>query len=127
MNGKIDWKEVRDKMKELIKIEKDTKKYWVKLTMLGEEARKDEMIGKLIENEDQMKQTLDQFIGQDVPIDCEITFNEDDNYMLIQLEEKKSTNKVYDFLEDLFFGDFLKKMFEAMMKAFEENFDIDEL
>jgi len=121
---KIDWKEIKNKMKELVKIEKDDKELWVKIIMIGEnDVREDEMVGKMIEGEEQMKQTLSQFINDDKPLDCEVTINEEERTMKVQFKEKRLVKKAYSFYKDLFYGNFLKNMVEGMMKAFEKGFE----
>lgn len=121
---KIDWKEIKNKMKELVKLEKDEKELWVKLVMTGEsDVREDEMVGKMIQGEDQIKQTLSQFINDGEPLDCEVTFNEEEKIMQMQFKEKRHVKKAYDFFKELFFGNFLKDMVEGMMKAFEKGFE----
>ncbi|NHI90915.1 MAG: hypothetical protein EAX96_00345 [Candidatus Lokiarchaeota archaeon] len=125
MNGKkIDWKEIKQKMKELVKLEKNENDLWVKLTMIGEnDVREDEMVGKMIQSEEEIKQTLSQYINDGEPLDCEVSFMEEEKYMLIKFKEKRFVKKAYEFFKELFFGNFLKKMVEQMMKAIEESFD----
>ena len=111
----FDWKEISEKMKELVRIEKNINEMWVKIKMLGEDVRKDEMLGKLIQGEAQIKNTLTQFVGDGELIPCTVEFNEDENYLLIKLEDARLTKKVHAFFENLFFGNFLREMFEAIL------------
>ena len=48
-----------------------------------------------------------------------ITIDEDNKKITMKFEKKKEFKKVYKLLNDIFFGDFLKKMIETMMKAFQ--------
>ena len=46
------------------------------------------------------------------------------NYLIENFKDEKTTNAVYDFFNELFFGDFLKNLMGQMMDAFE---NMDEL
>jgi len=120
MNPKdIDWKEIKQKMKELITLEKNKKEKYVKLIMTGtDDVREDEMVGKMLQGEEQIRQTINQFVAGGEEIDCDIIINEDEKFMMITFKEEKWVKKTFDFFEDMFYGDFLKKMVEAMMEAF---------
>jgi len=118
----IDWKEIKKKMKELIKLEHNKKEKYMKLLMIGtDDVREDEMVGKMLQGEEQIKQTINQFVADGEEIDCDIEINKDDKYMMITFKEEKWVKQVYDFFDDMFFGDFLKKMIEAMMEAFSKG------
>ena len=118
----INWKEIRQKMKELIKLEQNKKEKYMKLIMIGaDDVREDEMVGKMLQGEDQIKQTINQFVAGGEEIDCDIEINEDEKFMKITFKEEKWVKPVYKFFEDMFFGDFLKKMIEAMMEAFSKG------
>ncbi len=125
MNPKdIDWKEIKQKMKELVKLEKNKKEKYVKVIMIGvDDVREDEMVGKMLQGEEEMKQTIYQYVADGKEIDVDIDINEDEKFMKLTFKEEKWVDKTYKLYNDLFFGDFLKKMVEAMMDVFTKGFE----
>ncbi len=127
LSKKMNWDELKEKMKKSIKLEKDEKAFTVKITLLEVDGIKENtMISGMIQDADSIKKSLGQFINNGKPVNCEIEGNPADKLVIIKLENKKWTKKVYDFFYDLFFGDFLKKMMDALMGAFGGMFGKDE-
>ena len=115
----FDWKEIKEKMKELVRIDKSkAKDNFVKIVMIGaDDIREDQMVGKMLQGEEQIKQVINQFVGEGEEIECDILINEEEKYMKISFDDKQFVDKTHAFFEELFFGDFLKKMVEQMMEA----------
>ena len=72
----------------------------------------------MLKSEDEMKQSLSAFINEGKPIDCDVEVNQKERYILLKFREKRIWIKTFELFNDLFFGDYLKKMIEAMMGAF---------
>ncbi len=127
LSKKMNWDELKEKMKKAIKLEKDEKAFTVKITLLeAENIKENTMISGMIQDADSIKKSLGQFINNGQPVNCEILGNPAEKLVVIKLENKKWTKKVYDFFYDLFFGDFLKKMMDALMGAFGGMFGKEE-
>ena len=92
-----------------------------------EELKENSMVGSMVQGEDVMKQSLSQYMGKKEPLDCEIEMsdNPDNKFVKITLKKKKDYKKTYKLLNEMFFGDFFKKMLEAMMGAFGNMFGGD--
>ena len=69
-----------------------------------------------------MKQSLAMFAGGEGPLDVDVDVNEADKVITMKFKGKEEYEKIYEFLNNMFFGDFLKQMMEAMMGAFGNMF-----
>lgn len=115
----FNWDEMKEKLEKAVKLEKNDSDLTVKMTMLeSEDIKEDQMIGKMLKGEDEMKQSFGQFLGKKGPLDCDIELNDEEKYIVIKLKNKKDLKAVYKLLNDMFFGEFFKKMIDAMMQAF---------
>ena len=121
-NKDFDWEEIKEKLEKAVKLEESKADLTVKITILEENIEEDQMIGGMLKGEEEMKKSLGQFLGEKEPIDCDIDINQDERTMLLKFKNKSDFKKVYKLLHDMFFGDFLKKMIEALMGAFGQTF-----
>ncbi len=118
----FNWDEIKEKLEKSIKLEQFKDDLSVKITVLESEIEENQMVGGILKGEDEMKQGLAQFLGKKEPLDCDIDINQEEKTMLLKFRNKKDFKKVYNLLNDLFFGDYLKKMIEALMGAFGQSF-----
>jgi len=118
----FNWDEIKEQLEKAVKLEKNKNDLSIKIAILEENIEENQMIGGMLKGEDEMKQSLGQFLGKKEPIDCDIDINQDERSMLLKLKNKKDFKKVYNLLNNLFFGDFFKEMIEAMMGAFGDMF-----
>lgn len=116
----LDWDEIKEKMKEAIELKKDENKKIVTIKIKAD-IQENEMVTKMFSGSEELKQTLNQFVGKGEPIECDVKFNEEEKTMVLEnFQDKKITKEVYDFFHELFFGDFLKNLIEQMTNAFKE-------
>ena len=94
----------------------------MKITVLESEIEENQMVGGILKGEDEMKKGLAQFLGKKEPLDCDIEINQEEKTMLLKFRNKSDFKKVFELLNDIFFGDYLKKMIEALMGAFGQSF-----
>ena len=121
----LNWEEIKEQLQKAVKLEKKKEDLSIKISILESNIEENQMVGGMLKDEDEMKQSLGQFLGKKEPLDCDIEINQEERTMLLKFKEKKDFKKVYHLLNDLFFGDFLKKMIEAMMGAFGDMFGQD--
>jgi len=114
----FNWDEIKEQLQKIVKLDKNAADLTVKIQILEENIEENKMVGDMLQGEDEMKRTLAQHLGRKEPLDCDIEINDEEKYMLLRFKNKKDFKKVYKLLDDMFFGDFFKKMIEAMMKAF---------
>lgn len=123
-NFDLNWDDIKKQMKESVELEKDEGAKIVKIKFKGD-VQKNEMIDKMISSEEGLKQTLTQFVGKGELIECNIQFDEAENTIILEnFKDKKITKKVYEFFDDMFFGDFLKNLMEQMFSAFKNLGDL---
>jgi hypothetical protein len=125
MMENLNWDEIKEQLEKAVKLEKNDDDLSVKIIILEESLEENKMIGNMLKGEDEMKQSLGQFLGNNEPLDCDIDINQDEKYIKMVFKKKKDFKKVYTLLNDIFFGDFFKKMLEAMMGAFGNMFGND--
>ena len=118
----FNWDEVKEKFEKAVKLEEKKDNLSIKITILEANIEENQMVGSMLKSEEEMKRGLSQFLGNKEPIDCYIDINQDEKWMLLKFKNKKDFNKVYNLLNDIFFGDYLKKMMEALMGAFGQTF-----
>ncbi|MFX0188181.1 MAG: hypothetical protein ACFE8A_10640 [Candidatus Hodarchaeota archaeon] len=121
----LDWEEIKEQLQKAVKLEKKEEDLSIKISILESNIEENQMVGGMLRDGDEMKQSLGQFLGKKEPLDCDIEINQKKRTMLLKFKEEKDFKKVYNLLNDLFFGDFLKKMIEAMMGAFGDMFGQD--
>ncbi|MFX0136850.1 MAG: hypothetical protein ACFFDN_24650 [Candidatus Hodarchaeota archaeon] len=118
MEFNLDWDSIKEQIKDAVEIEKDESKKQVKIKFKGDISR-NPMVDKMVGDDEGLQKTLTQFVGKGEQIDCNIKFIEAENAFLLEnFKDEKTTNAVYEFFNDLFFGDFLKNLMEHMMDAF---------
>jgi len=116
----FNWDEIKEELQKAVKLEKFKDDLSVKITILAENIEENQMVGDVLKDEEDMKRSFGKFLGRDTPLDCDIEMNQDKKYIVIKMKNKKDYKKVYKLLNDMFFGDFFKKMIDAMMGAFKE-------
>ncbi len=121
----FDWDEIKEELRKAIKLEKNDDDLYVSIKVLEESIEDNKMIGSMLKGENEMKQSLGQFLGKNEPLDCEIKINQEEKQIMMVFKKKKEFKKVYELPNDIFFGDFFKKMMEAMMGAFGGMFGND--
>ena len=86
------------------------------------------MIDKMVSDEQGLKQTLAQFVGKGEAVGCDIKFNDAENTISLEnFKDDKIAKKVYEFFNEMFFGDFLKNLMEQMMNAFKNMGDLEDI
>lgn len=119
----FNWEEIKEKLAKAVKLEKNKADLSVKIIIKELDIEENQIIGNILKSEKEMKQSLAQFINQGKPVNCEVEVNQDEKFILLTFNEIKMWQKTYEFFNDFFFGDYLKKMIEAMMGAFGGIFD----
>ncbi len=114
----FNWEEIKEKLAKAVKLEKNKADLSVKIIIKELDIEENQIIGNILKSEKEMKQSLAQFINQGKPVNCEVEVNQDEKFILLKFNEIKMWQKTYEFFNDFFFGDYLKKMIEAMMGAF---------
>ncbi len=114
----LNWEEIKENLRKAVELEKIMNNLSIKITIKESNIQENQYLGKMLKNEDEMKQSLSAFINDGKPIDCDVEINQEERYILLKFREKKMWKKTYELFNDLFFGDYLKKMIEAMMGAF---------
>jgi len=118
----LNWEEIKAKLQKSIKLEKNEKDLSVKITILEPTVQDDQMIGNMLKNEDEMKQSLTQFLGKKKLLDCDIKINQPGKNIKLTFRDKMDFNSVHNLLNAMFFGDYFKDMVEALKGAFGESF-----
>jgi hypothetical protein len=111
-------KEIKEKLQKAVEIKSDQEDLSVKLKIKEPNIEGVLMVSDMLKSEDEMRQSLSAFINQNQPIDCDIEVNQKEKYILLKFRNKEMWNRTITFFNDMFFGDYLKKMIEAMMGAF---------
>ena len=114
----FNWDEIKQKIQKAVKIEANEKELTIKIKILEPHIEEAQMVGDMLKSEDEMRQSLSAFINQNQPIDCDIEVNQEEKYIFIKFREKQFWEKTHQLFNEMFFGDYLKKMIEAMMGAF---------
>jgi len=118
----LNWEEIKAKLQKSIKLEKNEKDLSVKITVLEPTVQDDQMVGNMLKNEDEMKQSLTKFLGKKKLLDCDIKINQPGKNIKLTFRDKTDFTSVYNLLNDMFFGDYFKEMVEALKGAFGESF-----
>lgn len=114
----LNWDEIKETLRKSIKLDENMENLSIKIIILESNIEENQFIGKILKSEDEMRQSLSAFINEGKPIDCNVEVNQEERYILLKFREKEIWNKTLELFNDLFFGDYLKKMIEAMMGAF---------
>ena len=114
----MNFDEIQKQLSEAVKLENNDDDLTIKINIIADNLEENQMMSQMMSSEDQMKQQFGQFLGQEGALDCDITMNSEDKNIVIALKNKEDYEKLYELLNNLFFGDFFKKMMEAMMGAF---------
>ncbi|MEJ2276557.1 MAG: hypothetical protein P8Y70_02235 [Candidatus Lokiarchaeota archaeon] len=118
MNHKIEWEKIRSKFNESIKIKKDAERNRVIISFLDSDLLENDMFKLILENESGLKDTLRNYTRISEPINYDIEIDKNSNVIIITFKRKKVMDQSYDFFEELFHGDLLKEMIEAIFGAF---------
>ena len=120
MNSKLpfDFDEIKKEIKETIQLDKNDSELTISIKILKENIDKEKMLNGIIANPEEMKINLARFMGKNKPIDCEIINYPEEKLTQLKFNKKQEFKKVYKTLYDLFYGDYLKTMFEALFQAF---------
>ncbi|MBD3255726.1 MAG: hypothetical protein GF383_11585, partial [Candidatus Lokiarchaeota archaeon] len=114
----FNWDEIKEQLRKAVKLEKIEDDLLIKLTVLESNIEENKMVGGMLKSEEEMKRSLGQFMGKQEALDCDIDINQDEKFITLKMKSEEEFKKVYELLNDLFFGDFFKKMIEAMMEVF---------
>ncbi|MFX1452312.1 MAG: hypothetical protein ACFFCM_15850 [Promethearchaeota archaeon] len=124
MDFNLDWDMIKKQMKEAVELEKDEGKKQVLIKFKGD-IKGNPMIDKMVSDDEGLKNTLTQFVGKGEEVDCNIRYLESENAFLLEnFKDKETTKAVYEFFNDMFFGDFLKNLMDHMMDAFKNLGDL---
>jgi len=124
-NFDLNWDDIKKQMKESVELEEGDKE--IKIKFKGD-VKENQMIDKLVSTEQGLQQTMTQFIGKGEPVDCNIKFIEGKNTILMEnFKDKEITHKVYEFFNEMFFGDFLKNLMDQMINAFKDMGNLGDL
>lgn len=114
----FNWDEMKEQLEKAVKLDKNKEDLSITIKVLETNIEENQMVGGMLQGEDEMKRSLGQFMGNNEPLDCDVEINEDEKIVKMTFKKKKEWKKVYELLDNMFFGDFFKKMIEAMMGAF---------
>ena len=114
----LNWDKIKEILRKSVKLDQKIEDLSIKITIKESNIEENQFIGKMLKSEDEMKQSLSAFINEGKPIDCDVDVNQEENYILLKFRDRKIYDKTFEVFNDLFFGDYLKKMIEAMMGAF---------
>ncbi len=78
--GNFNWDEMKEQLDKAIKLEKNDDDLTIKIQVLSDDIQENQMIGGMLQGEEQMKQSLGQFLGSDKPIECSVENNEEENH-----------------------------------------------
>ena len=82
--NEFNWEEIKEKLQKSIKLEEYKEDLSIKITILEENIEENKMIGGLLKGEEEMKQSLSQFLGRNEPIDCDIDISHEEKSMLLK-------------------------------------------
>ncbi|MFX1445610.1 MAG: hypothetical protein ACFFHV_19515 [Promethearchaeota archaeon] len=114
----FNWDEIKKELQKAVEIASNEEELSIKIIIKEPNIEQAQMVGDMLKSEDEMRQSLSAFINQNQPIDCDIEVNQEEKYISMKFKDKQMWNKTRNLFNDMFFGDYLKKMIEAMMGAF---------
>ena len=109
---------MKEQIQKSIKLEKNENDLSIRILVLESNIEDNQFVGSMLKSEDEMKKSLTQFLNEEKTIDCDIEINQDEKFVEIKLKDKEIWEKTYNLFNDMFFGDYLKNMIEALMGAF---------
>ncbi|TFG05509.1 MAG: hypothetical protein EU539_09270 [Promethearchaeota archaeon] len=118
----LDWEQLKKEFENSINLEKDEDQLSIKIKLLKEPEFQDNPlfgnVSTMLKGEQELRHSLSQFMNEGKPINCEIEIDREEKQVVLTFKEKEEWNKTFNFLKELFFGDYFKKILEAMMGAF---------
>ena len=124
MNG-FNWEEIKKALQKAVKIDKNDDKMTILITILQDNIGENQMMGNMLKGADEMKRSLMQYLGKK-DLDCDISINNEEKNVIIKLREREDFIQVHELLRDMFFGNYFKKMVEALIGAFGGMYGKDE-
>ena len=121
----LNWDEIKEEFRKAVKLNKNHNDLSIKIIIKTSYIEENQLVGSMLKNEEEMRQSLSAIVNGGQPIDCDIEVNQQEKSILLRFREKKFWEKTYEFFNELFFGDYLKKMIDAMMGAFGGMFGKD--
>ena len=118
----FNWEEIKEKLQKAVNMENKRDDLSIKITIKESNIEENELIGNMLKSEVEMKQLIARFVNQGNPVECEVEVDQNQKFILIKFRDEQMWKKTYDLFNDMFFGNYLKKMIEAMMGAFGRMF-----
>ncbi len=122
----FNWEDIKEKLQKAVELEKKSDDLSIKIIIKGSNIEENELVGNMLKSEVEMKQSLARFVNEGKPVECEVEVNQIQKFILIKFRDHQMWNKTYDLLSEMFFGDYFKKMIEAMMGAFGRMFGTED-
>lgn len=116
MSTNLDWEKIKEDMKKSINLTINKNTHSVRIDILDEDFIENQVSGNLIQSEASLKQFMNGYIEK--TIKPKIKVNRDENFIILELNNKEDTQIIYDFFSKFFYGDILKNMIEALFGAF---------
>ncbi|TFG29042.1 MAG: hypothetical protein EU532_03940 [Promethearchaeota archaeon] len=114
----LNWDEIKEELRKAVELNKNKDDLSIKIIIKTPYIEENQLVGSILKNEEEMRQYLSAIVNGGQPIDCDIEVNQQEKYILLRFREKKFWEKTYEFFSEMFFGDYFKKMIDAMMGAF---------
>lgn len=118
----FNWDEIKKSLQKAIKLERNYDNLTIVISVLEENLKENQFVGNFIRSEKELKKSLQRYLGKQSSLNCDIEINNTNNKVSIKFFDTKDYNEVFNLLNDIFFGDYLKDMIEAMMGAFGRMF-----
>jgi hypothetical protein len=122
----FNWEEIKEKLSKAVLLEKKIEDLTIKIKILDPLTDENPIIGNMLKTDSEIKRMLAQFANEGKSVDCDVFVNQVEKIIEVKLRDKEMWEKIYNFFNDLFFGDYLKKMVEAMIGAFGGMFGREE-
>ncbi|NVM00788.1 MAG: hypothetical protein HWN67_00510 [Candidatus Helarchaeota archaeon] len=69
------------------------------------------MVYQMFKDKKQIKNMISAYAGRGKPIKFDVSFDKNENtYLLHKFKKEEDAEKVYDLLNDIFFGDYLENL-----------------
>ena len=118
----LNWDEIKENLQKAVELKKNQDDLSIKISIKNPYLEENQLVGSMLKNEEELRQSLSAIVNEGQPMDCDIQVNQQEKFILLRFKEKKFWEKTYEFFNDMFFGDYLKKMIDAMMGAFGDMF-----
>jgi len=122
----FNWEEIKEKLSKAVLLEKKIEDLTIKIKILNPLTDENLIISNMLKTESEIKRMLAQFANEGKSVECDVFVNQVEKVIEIKLKDKEMWEKIYNFFNNLFFGDYLKKMVEAMIGAFGGMFGREE-